>query len=321
MTKLAISFIVMDDFKNLMAALESLQRTTQTPHQVYVVVNSRLGAQDPQIPPLKAAFPEVELMINAQPLGFATNHNQVMRRATAEYIALLNDDIILHAGALDTLVAFLDQNPQVGLVGPQLYNTDGTPQVSVYSEPRLFRAIYKISGLAMLTHQRSAVRHWLQKLGIEQVFRVESLKANGTTRCVDTVKGAVMVVRRTTYAAVGLMDETTMAYGEEPDWHLRIREAGWYVMTVTEAGVTHLGQGQARLRIQGPLLVEDRRAILYFFLKHRPRWEAHLIRSAIVFFHTLWSLLLFPVAPRRGRYHWQTAQMGLRWVPKPRAAE
>lgn len=311
--KLGINFILIGSDTYLRQALQSLYATTHTPFKIYIVIDTGKGQDDPQIPALLRDYPDLHLIINDKRLGFAANHNQSMRIATEEYLALLNDDIILHEGALDRLVAYMDDHPTVGLTGSQQYNPDGTHQVAVYNDPSLFRMIYKISGLAKLTTEQSLIRRILQRTQLANYLGVESLKVQDQTHEVDIIKGVVMMVRRTAYEQVGLMDETTIVYGEEADWHWRLRKAGWKVVFVAESKVTHFGQGQATLNLKGRILVEDRRSILNYFIKHRPCWQVWVIRGAIVTSHTFWGVVWFPFSRSRSQVHFQTANVGLRW--------
>lgn len=313
MAKLAINFILIGSDTHLRQALQSLYATTHTPFKIYVVIDTGSGKEDPQLIALLKDYPDLHLIINDKRQGFAANHNQAMRIATEDYIALLNDDIILHAGALDSLVAYMDTHPDVGLTGSQQFNPDGTYQVSAYSDPSLFRMIYKISGLAKLTAARSRVRRLLQQTGITNYLGIESLKIHHHSHEVNIIKGVVMVVRRQAYEQVGLMDETTIVYGEEADWHLRLRQGGWKIVFVPESKVTHFGQGQATLTLHGMKLIEDRRSILNYFLKHRPCWQVWIIRGAIVFFHTGWGLVWFAFSRERSNTHFQVARVGLLW--------
>jgi GT2 family glycosyltransferase len=138
---------------------------------------------------------------------------------------------------------------------------------------------------------------------------VDSLNFNNNTRAVSIIKGAAMVVRRAAFEQVGGMDETTRAYGEEADWHLRLRQAGWQVVYLDDALITHFGAGQANLRLHGWVLAEDRKAILAYYLKHRPRWQALCVRWMILVMHSLWALLWLPFNRSNSRDHWQTVKM------------
>lgn len=304
---LTISIIVHGDFSHIRAALESIPRATAYPPRVIIVVNL---ATPEQTRALREAFPQYEFIVNAHPQGFAANHNRVMALALTPYVALLNDDIVLHEGALDMLTEYLDTHPTVGVVAPKLVNIDGSYQVSMYADPTLLRMMYKISGLARLTRQGGIVRTVLIRSGL---MRLPSLRVPREAESVDIVKGAAMVVRLSAYRQVGGMDEVSKAYGEEADWHLRFRQAGWQVAIVPQAVVTHVDSGQSQLKMQGWQLVEDRRAILNYFIKHKPAWQARMIRLTIVIVHGLMGVLWAIMRSPRAEGHLQAARMGLRW--------
>ena len=307
MSEIVVSILVHRDFSHIHAALESLVNATRRPCRVIVVVN--IGEQA-DIDALATAFPQVEIIVNKKPQSFAANHNLVMQSAQATYYALLNDDIVMLDNALDRVIDYLDNHPDVAVAGPRLENPNGSYQVSVYSDPTLFRMIYKMSGLAQFTRQGS----WLRSLVMRLVnLPVQSLRIPQAASAVDVVKGAVMVVRGTAYQQVGPMDEVTLAYGEEIDWHLRFRKAGWKVAVVPVARVTHLGGGQSELRLRGWQLVEDRKAILNYFIKHKPRWQVIVLRCAIVLSHSLSGLLWLLVNRQRAGNHLQVARIGMFW--------
>lgn len=307
MALLTVSFIVHKRFDNIYPALQSLYQHTNIPCIVYVVVNV---GNPPDIEALRKTFPTITVLVNKTPLGFAANHNRVLQLAQTPYIALLNDDILLTKGAVDTLVAYMEENPRVGIAGASLRNPDGSPQVSVYSDPKLLLTLYKISGLSALTGEGTTLRRWLQRSAGGRLVKLESWQPQLEARAVPVVKGAAMLVRRTAYEQVGAMDETTRMYGEEIDWHLRFRKLGWIVAYVPNAVIIHKGVGQ---RISPLTLVEDRKSLLNYYLKHRSPWQAAIVRIAIIIFNCLQAALWLPFDRTRAVGHMKTVQMGLRW--------
>jgi GT2 family glycosyltransferase len=305
---LTVSMVVHQNFGFIEQALSTLYISTSLPLETYVIINA---GEKSHVATLKSQFPQVHYIINDTPQGFAANHNMILRLARTDFIALLNDDILIHEHALDILVDYLQSHPDTGVAGPLLRNGDGTQQVSVYSDPRLLRSMYRVSGFAVFTSQNSKLRRVLIKSGLLRGLKVESLKFDNRARPVPIVKGAAMVIRRAAYEQVGGMDETTRAYGEEADWHWRFREAGWQIAFVPEAVITHFGAGQANLQLRGWVLVEDRKAILYYYLKHRPSYQALLIRLTIVLSHFLWTLLWLLFDRKRASDHLQVVKMAL----------
>lgn len=110
---LTVSLIVHADFSHIAPALRSLYATTDSSCDVYVTVNMSADV-DNKVASLRAEFPRTNVVVNPSPQGFAANHNHILRLAKTRYVGLLNDDIILHDGALDTLVAHLEARPKYG---------------------------------------------------------------------------------------------------------------------------------------------------------------------------------------------------------------
>jgi GT2 family glycosyltransferase len=112
------------------------------------------------------------------------------------------------------------------------------------------------------------------------------------------------------------MAESTLAYGEEADWHYRLRRAGWGVVFVVDAAVTHFGHSHGNLRLSAKLLPEDRKGMLNIVIKHRPRWQVWVMRGAIIVSHGFWSLFWLPFSRERSRVHRGVMAVGWRWQPE-----
>jgi hypothetical protein len=307
---LIISVIVHDDFSHIHRALVTFLEACTPPPKIYVTINSAPSMAE--VEKLQAAFPQIQMIINDQVQGFAANHNRVMKLAETPFIALLNDDIELKPSALYRLVQVLQEQPDIGLVVPLIQNPDGTPQLSVFSDPTLLRMIYKISGAGNLTKPGGIVRQFLQRTGIAGWLGVESLNPDFTMRDVPVGRGVCMVLRRETYRQVGGMDEVTRIYGEEYGWHWRMRKAGWRVAFVPEVAVIHYNLAQP---LEGWKLAEHRKSILNYFICYRPAWQAKVIRFSIVLFHGFWAAVNLPIHRQRARQHWQAARVGMTWKP------
>lgn len=303
------SLIVHDDFSHISQALQCLYANTAYPMRVVVTIN-RDAADAARS--LSNRFPDMTMIVNPVPKGFASNHNAVLRVAETPFIALINDDALVQPGALDALLDYLGSHPDCGMVGPQVVNPDGTPQISAFSDPTLFRMVFRISGLSDFTKQGSLIRRFVQWTGITQWMGVESLKANQRTRIVPVLVGVCMVVRREAIQQAGLMDEDTLVYGEEFGWQRRLREKGWNAALVSEAQVVHLNTTQD---LTGWKLAEHRKGMMNYFIRYKPRWQSFVLRAALVFFHGLYALVWLPVNTKKASAHRQSCLVGLKWRP------
>ena len=66
----------------------------------------------------------------ASNVGFARANNVGIRASTGTNLLLLNSDTIVPPGAIDRLLAELDRDPDVAVVGPRLVDGSGRAELS-----------------------------------------------------------------------------------------------------------------------------------------------------------------------------------------------
>src|SRR5207249_1732718 len=79
--------------------------------------------------------------------GYAGGNNQGLAASRGRSVLFLNPDTELRPGALAVMLAALDADPAVGVVGPQLRNPDGTVQPSRRRFPTLATALVESTPL------------------------------------------------------------------------------------------------------------------------------------------------------------------------------
>jgi len=84
---------------------------------------------------------------------------------------------------------------------------------------------------------------------------------------VDSVCGACLLIRRSVVERVGLLDERFFMYGEDLDWCLRTRQAGWTVRYEPSVVVQHQHGAASRNRVLRTN-VHFFRAMDLFYEKH-----------------------------------------------------
>ncbi len=232
--------------------------------EVIVVDN---GSSDGSVEAVRDRFPEAQLIVNSENVGFARANNQAMEVARGRYFLLLNSDAVLRPGALKALVGCLEAHPRAGIVGGRLVNPDGSFQASYMDFPTLWGEILLMLKLHPLFHS--------------PYFPSRPPEKSGVVREAGWVPGACLLVRREVWEEIGGLDETYFMYSEEVDWCWRARQAGWRVYYTPEAEIVHWG-GQSIGQV--PL---EKRAWVYrgkwlFFRRHRGRRTATLFRLALL---------------------------------------
>lgn len=269
--------------------LRSVEQSVGVTYRVVVVDNA---STDGSAEMVRAGFPRVELIENADNRGYPAANNQGLRRLGFErggpddaprYALALNPDTVLPPDALREMVGYMDADPRVGVAGPKLVLLDGSLDLACRrSFPTPEISFYRMIGLSRLfPRSRRFGRYNLTYLDPDVETEV------------DSVVGAFMMVRREAIQRVGLFDETFFMYGEDLDWAYRIKQAGWTVKYNPRVTVTHVKRAASRQSRRAQQ--EFYRAMLIFYRKHyRPTtpWWLH-------------SLVLMGLALRGGRPLWR----------------
>jgi GT2 family glycosyltransferase len=157
--------------------------------------------------------------------GFSASNNRGIELTSGPFVLLLNPDAVLGEGAVTALLESAERNPRAGIIGPAVYNPDGSAQANAFGRfPTLGSAI--------------ELRLWRL-----------AQRARGNTRLsptipvrtapVDWVTGACMLVRRAAIQSAGLMDERFFLYWEDVEWCHRMRDNGWQVLVEPAASLVH----------------------------------------------------------------------------------
>ncbi len=207
--------------------------------------------------------------------GYTRPMNVALRASRGRYLVQLNPDTIILPSALDTLVAFMETHPQIGVCGPKVLNPDGTLQKPCRrGEPRPLAVISYFSGLYKLfPKQKIFGGYLLNYMGEDE------------THPVAGVSGSCMVIRREVIEQIGYLDEVYFAYQEDADFCSRARAAGWQVYYYPSAQIIHYGG-------RGGSRVEPYKSIVEW---HRSYWiyyRKHLAKDYFFLFNWLYYFLI-----------------------------
>jgi hypothetical protein len=183
--------------------------------------------------------------------GFARACNEGWRLEAAPYVLFLNPDARLSPSALRRLVAVLDQDEQVGVVGPKIVDFDGT---LMYSQRR-FLDIPSAWAQALFLHHVLPTAAWTDGI----VRKEASYTAPGSP---DWISGACMLVRRSTLERLEGFDESFFMYCEDQDLCRRARALGLDVRFEPSAVAHHAGGASAPRGAMFHVLVQSRKRYL-----------------------------------------------------------
>lgn len=177
---------------------------------------------------LKKRFPQHHVISADRNGGFAYGNNIGIRRAKGKYILIANPDTTYREGDLEKMVSFLDEHPDVGILGPQLRNTDGSLQWSCMRFPNFLTPIYR----------RTLLGRW--PIGQFEIGRfLMKTVDHDHIQPVDWMTGACLMIRAKAMAKFGLLDERYFMYVEDTDWCRRCWMNGYKVIYFPIVQITH----------------------------------------------------------------------------------
>ncbi len=179
------------------------------------------NSTDDSISYVKEWHPEVYVKKLTKNYGFAGGYNKGLKNENAEYIILLNSDVLV------TIIKLMDSDKTIGIVQPLVLSLE-------------HKNMFEYAGAAggfmdFLAYPfcRGRVFDTLEENIEQYTDNIEIFWASG----------AAMVVRKKIFDNLGAFDETYFAHQEEIDFCWRARRAGYKVMVCGESKIYHLGGG------------------------------------------------------------------------------
>ncbi len=198
----------------LVASLRSIEQSRPgVPFEVVVFLNEPAPGLERSMSGADNGFRLLGSPVN---LGFGGAVNRAVAESSGEFVVLLNDDTLVEPRWLDELVARARAGPSTGAVGSKIVDFDG----------RLLEGgpVLWADGSVTLIDEFSVPR---------------PAPAPGPRR-VDYVSAVSLLVRRSTWDAVGGMDEGYFpAYCEDVDLCLKIQARGQDVVYQPSSVVRH----------------------------------------------------------------------------------
>lgn len=264
-----VNYNVKEFLQNL---LHSIEKASANISKEIIVIDN--ASDDGSVNILKEKFPSVKLIENKINVGFGKANNQGLQIAKGEYILFINPDCIVSEDTFDKMISFFKSQPDCGLAGCKILNSDGTLQLACRrSFPGPWTSFTKVTGLSTL----------FPKSKIFARYNLTYQDENKTYE-VDAVSGSFMMIRREVYEKVGGFDEQFFMYGEDLDLCYRVQKNGFKVYYVHDTQIIHYkGESTKRSSLDETKVFYD--AMHLFVKKHLSSFPLVelILRSAIGF--------------------------------------
>jgi len=193
-------------------ALDSVSKQSLTPQSVFVIDNA---STDHTVEKVRKQFPSAIIIELDENTGFGGASNLGLQRALdegADYILLLNQDVVLSGDTIERLVNAMEGNPRYGILSALQVSYDGSAIDQTFRGYALESSFYDDLALAQ---------------GVKEVYSTPFVPA------------AAVIFRRSALEMVGGFDPLFFLYGEDEDLCRRYLGAGWSIGFAPGAVVRH----------------------------------------------------------------------------------
>lgn len=191
--------------------------------------------------------------------GYSAGNNLGIKKALefgCNYILISNSDIVFHDKSIEKMKNYLEQNKNVGIVGPKVFLSSG----NIQDVDMLIKTTLKIK-----------YKNILIKTPLKSVFNLENNFSKNKEELdypfkVHSVSGCCFMMTREVTEKLYPLDEIPFLYEEEVILGVQMEKMGLDTIYLTKAEVTHL-HGQTTKNLKAFSYIEFVRSEIYY-LKH-----------------------------------------------------
>ncbi len=199
----------------------------------------------------------IEYIFNNSNNGFGSGHNVVLKKLMdnnfkekAEFHIILNADITFEENTIEKMVDYMRKNPEIGQIGPKIYESSGEVNKSCRLLPTplnlIFRRFFPIKSIVDKMDYNYEMR-WCDYNSIMEV---------------PILSGCLMFIRTDILENVGMFDTRYFMYMEDYDLCRRIGQK-YKVIFYPEAEIIH-EHGKASYKTRKMMMAHINSAIKYF---------------------------------------------------------
>ena len=214
-----VSIIILNwnGLRDTLECLESVYKLDYPNFEVIVVDN---GSTDGSVTVIREKYPQVILIENKENLGYAGGNNIAMQYAMkqdADYVWLLNNDIVVESDSLSKLLGTSESRPQIGLASPVVY---------YFNNPEMIQ----FCGSYVDFKNKTIVYPEDKNLHIDDDF------IDGENVC---LWAAALLIKKNIVEKIGYFEEKFFAYWEDTEYSVRALKSGYRNAVCTSAKVYH----------------------------------------------------------------------------------
>lgn len=275
-----VNYNTIDLLRNCINSI--LDNTFNITYEIIVVDNA---STDDSVSMIKSEFKSVNLIESKVNGGFAYANNLGIIASSGRYVFLLNSDTVIIKDVLEKMILYMDDNKDIGLLGPELLNGDRTHQTSISAFPtfkREFYHIYKLKNVLRIPFIKNFFVKFGGKLGSKDLQQyMKNFQNIQNPQRVQVLVGAALLIRRKVIEDIGMLDERYFMYYEEIDFCYQAHRVGWSRVYYPYGQIVHL-IGKSSEKIGDVTFYERYRSMILYFRKNHGLLKEILVRGNLI---------------------------------------
>lgn len=213
-------------YEYMQGLFESLAQQTHQPHEIIIIENSDDKPTRDAI--RRYATPQTQIYSQERNLDFALGYNVGMQKATADYILILNQDLILEPNAIEELLKVLDSDERIAAVAPKLLRLEEGEKTAIIDAMGLVADKKR-----RFTNRGEGEQDRGQYDNIKEVFGLSG------TAVLFKRKALEDVTKHSGGELQEYFDNAFIAYKEDVDLSYRFHHRGWKMAIAPRAILYH----------------------------------------------------------------------------------
>ena len=189
-----------------------------------------------------------------------------LKKENINYYCVLDSDTEVNDRCFEKLMNEMEENDDYGIIGPKMFSSDGTVQMSARAFPTLLEKIYKAIPNKKLQHKGEKM---------EEQFSSENL----VSYPVDYLMSACWLIKPEVINTVGLLDEKIFYAPEDAEYCICVWKAGYKVAYCPDASMIHEWQRLSKKKLISKINWEHIKGLIYMFKKHKYLFNTKKLRN------------------------------------------
>lgn len=258
--ELSACIVAYNNYEDIKAALTSMEQFTspELAKRIYIVDNGVAISSPSDVEGFKEFVEkrnDVEYIDAGTNLGFGKGHNTVLDKLDSEYHAIVNPDILFCEDAFSKIIAWMDENNDVGMVIPDIRDEYGKRQLVYREELTVFDMFIRF--FCKGAFKKRVKKHTLQDKDYSKPFQV------------PFGQGSFLVVRTELFKELKGFDDNFFMYVEDADLCKRVNQVS-KLMYFPGARVIH--KWEKGSHVNKVLFKYHVQSMKYYFKKWGVKW-------------------------------------------------